>query len=278
VIVPVEEIQAAVRLANAAGRPVCVHASLRSFGHVQGGAQAVIEGLLAEGCTVLVPTFSFSAFAASPLPHQRPSRNAYDYGRPELPRPGNERIFTTTSLEIDREAMGAIPTAVLEMSECVRGNHPLGSFSAVGPLARELVAGQSPIDVYAPLRALAAWDGIVLLMGVGLNRMTLLHLAEQMAGRNPFRRWANGPDGMPMEVAIGGCSDGFVNFAPVLAPLVTSVRVGESLWQAYPVRATLRAVAAAIQSNSRITRCSASVCERCEDAILGGPVVFADPA
>lgn len=192
--VTIGEIRDAVWAVNAAGRPVCVHASLRSFGHVSGGAPAVVEGLLMAGCTVLVPTFSYG-FAVAPLAHQRPARNGCDYARLRASGFGSEHVFTTASRDIDRDEMGAIPASVLDGPTRVRGNHPLDSFSAIGPRARELVAGQAPLDVYAPLRSLAAADGLVILMGVGLNRMTLLHLAEQMAGRTLFRRWANGPDG-----------------------------------------------------------------------------------
>ena len=51
--------------------------------------------------------------------------------------------------------------------------------------------------------------GYVILMGVGLESMTALHLAEEMAGRRLFQRWANGPDGEAMRVSVGGCSRGF---------------------------------------------------------------------
>src|SRR5437764_10147079 len=97
--IQIEEIRRAVRGADAAGRPIGVHASLRSFGHVSGGAQAVVEGLLAERCTVLVPTFS-EAYAVAPAPHQCPARNGYDYARPRPEMPGTERVFTTASTEV----------------------------------------------------------------------------------------------------------------------------------------------------------------------------------
>jgi aminoglycoside N3'-acetyltransferase len=86
--------------------------------------------------------------------------------------------------------MGAIAAAVVQMPGRSRGNHPICSFAAVGPHAQSLVAHQSPLAVNAPLAALADCSGYVVLMGVGLNCMTLLHLAEQQAGRNLFRHWA----------------------------------------------------------------------------------------
>jgi len=65
----------------------------------------------------------------------------------------------------------------------------------VGPLAQQLISGQQPLNVYAPFRALAEAGGWVVLMGVGPDKLTLLHYAEQLAGRIPFRRWANDPAG-----------------------------------------------------------------------------------
>lgn len=50
------------RLGLAAGDVVLIHSSLRSFGHVRGGADAVIDALLrcvGGGGTVVVPTLSF---------------------------------------------------------------------------------------------------------------------------------------------------------------------------------------------------------------------------
>ena len=71
-------IQQAVTDLGLADQPLCVHSSLRSFGHVEGNADAVIDGLLAAGCTVLVPTFSF-LFSVRPSPTSAPARNGTDY-------------------------------------------------------------------------------------------------------------------------------------------------------------------------------------------------------
>jgi aminoglycoside 3-N-acetyltransferase len=193
----VREIRETLRGLGLAGRAVCLHGSLRSHGHVEGGAEAFVRAFLDEGCTVLVPTFS-SAFEVAPPAHLRFRRNGWDYDSAPA-REDSGRVYTPESSEIDRE-MGAIPAAVLAMQGRVRGGHPLDSFAAVGPRAAELVSGQTASNVYAPLKALVSVDGFVLLAGVGLERLTLLHLAEEEAGRILFRRWANDWEGRPSAV------------------------------------------------------------------------------
>ena len=270
-VVQPDEIRTAIRSLGLDGLSLCVHSSLHSFGYVEGGADAVIDALLAEGCTVLVPAHSYG-FAVPPPPDQRPARNGWDYDAFPGSTEGIGRIYTPASREADRE-MGAIPAAVLARPDHLRGDHPLHSFAAVGPLARRLIAGQTPERIYAPLEALAGAGGSVLLMGVGLTRMTLLHLAEQRAGRRLFRRWANGLDGRPRMVEAGGCSGGFDHFAPVLASLKLETVVGASRWQVYPAAAVLDAATTAIRADPQITHCGDPACARCRDAVLGGPLI-----
>jgi aminoglycoside 3-N-acetyltransferase len=119
---------------------------------------------------------------------------------------------------------------------------------------------------------LAEANGAVILMGVGLDKMTLLHLAEQMAGRHLFLRWANGPDHQPMMVETGGCSDGFENFGPVLTSVRREKRVGESSWQVFPAQEALAIAVDAIRREPEITHCDNPKCNRCNDAVLGGPI------
>mgnify|MGYP000091252874 CR=1 FL=1 len=264
-------LQAALHNRNLAGQAVCVHSSLRSFGRVEGGAPSVVAAFLAEGCTLLVPTFSYT-FAVAPPPELQVARNGWDYGSFYGPRADDGRIYTTASQEIDDD-MGAIPTAVVTMAGRVRGDHPLNSFSAVGPLAAQLAETQQPLAVYAPLRALVELGGYVLLMGVALDKMTLLHYAEQEAGRVPFRRWANDSTGKPQMVQAGSCSDGFERFAPILQPWQRAAMVGQSEWHLYPARETMLAATAAIRANPHLTHCGRADCERCRDAELGGPIL-----
>ena len=265
------EIQAAIQRLALTGQAVCVHSSLRSFGQVTGGAVTVVQAFLDEGCTLLVPTYSYD-FAIAPPPALQVPRNGWDYAYDYGERVRSDKVYSPDRQEIDDD-MGAIPAAVLRMPTRVRGDHPLNSFSAVGPLAEKLIAGQSALNVYAPLKALVEESGFVLLMGVGLDTLTLLHLAEEKAGRVLFRRWANDWQGQPQMVEAGSCSDGFGQFAPVLQPWRRETKVGESLWQLFPARQALQAAAEAIRENPQITYCGRPDCERCHDAMLGGPIL-----
>ena len=267
-------MERAVQRLGLADLPVCVHSSLRSFGHIEGGPQTLLDALLAEGCTVLVPAFS-DHFEILPPADKRLERNGWndehDYGVPER----TDDHCTPASTIINR-SMGAIPRALLGRTDRARGAHPLNSFAAVGPLARQLVAGQSPQDVYAPLREIARRDGYVIMMGVGLDSMTALHLAESLAGRELFIRWVMGPNGNPATCRIGSCSRGFSNLDASLRHLETRITVGQSTWRVYPLGQTVDAAAAAIRQQPEITRCSTPSCILCADAIAGGPILQQD--
>jgi aminoglycoside 3-N-acetyltransferase len=267
--VDLEQIRSAVRELGLAQQPLCIHASLRSFGWVTGGAAAIVNELLAEGCTGLMPTFSWG-YAVPPPSDLRPPRNGWDYERRAGEIAGIGRVYTSSSQEVDKD-MGALAAAVLAMPEHIRGQHPLCSFTAVGPQAHTLISPQGPVQVFAPLEMLAHAGGSVVLMGVGLEAMTLLHLAEQWAGRHLFWRWANNAQGQPMAVAVGGCSDGFSALAPILAPLKRETVVGLSRWQVFPARDTLDVAAQEIREHPTVTHCARQTCERCDDAVLGGP-------
>jgi aminoglycoside N3'-acetyltransferase len=266
-----QDIRQTIHRLGLVDRPLCLHASFRSFGGVADGPGAIIAGLLAEGCTVIVPTFSWG-FAVPPPPELRPARNGWDYERFKGPTSGIGRIYTPDTMEVDKD-MGIISATVVAWPGRVRGYHPLCSFTAVGPLAHQLISGQKPSDVCAPLKRLAEAEGSIILMGVGLDKMTLLHLAEQRAGRTLFRRWANDLTGAPMAVETGGCSDGFDNFTPHLAPLLKVVHVGQSQWRVFSARQVLEVASRAIQEQPGLTHCGNSNCDRCRDAIAGGPIL-----
>jgi aminoglycoside 3-N-acetyltransferase len=249
---------------------VMVHASLRSFGDgIESGADTILDALLARGCTVLVPSFTEPQFGVAPPSDMRPPQNAVDY-HDLADWPDHDRIYTADCGVINL-GMGALPARLIARDGARRGTHPLNSFAALGPLAAHLVAGQSPADVYAPIRVLDRRQGTVLLVGVGLNRMTALHLAEQRVGRRLLIRWARRPDGRICMVETGSCSAGFPRLAPYLDHCSRTTTVGASRWSAYPLAETLRAAVEQLHVDPSITRCTNEGCRRCRDSIAGGP-------
>lgn len=267
-----KDVIESVKKAGLQKKSICVHSSLKSFGEVKGGAKTVVDALLESGCTVMVPSFSFS-YAVMPPEEMKFKRNGADYSRLDWIMPGNNMVYSAGSNNLDLKEMGVIPETVLNIAGRVRGDHPLCSFAAAGPFAAELIRSQKPMDVYAPLRELALFEGQVVMMGVGLNKMTAIHLAEQMAGRNMFIRWANGPDKKVITAECGGDSAGFEKLAPYAAAAEKRVKCGESLWRVFDMGKLLKNVARAIMLQPAITHCGMADCVRCNDAVAGGPVL-----
>jgi aminoglycoside N3'-acetyltransferase len=263
------DVRSVLRDLGIHGQAVCLHSSLKSFGNVIGGAKAIVEVFLSEACTLMVPTYSYWAWTAAPdLPELRPPRNAWDYGVEKEPA---TRPFSVDSTEVSPD-MGAIASAVASWPGRIRGANPGVSFSAIGPRATDLIGGQPSIDPNAPQRALAAMSGWLVLAGVGLERATLLHAAEELAGRNMFMRYALTSGGV-VPFATGGCSDGFGDLAPFLEPFRREVFVGESRWWIFPAAEMLKRASDAIRANPNLTRCTDPTCARCESAIEGGPIL-----
>jgi aminoglycoside 3-N-acetyltransferase len=160
------------------GATVLVHSSLSSLGFVCGGARSVVtalETLLGPDGTIVVPTGTGgvdpSRWRDPPVPQEwweelREATPQYDVG---LTPPRN---------------MGAVPDAVLRRAETVRSRHPLVSLAALGKRA-PFVAGDHSLDYGlgegSPLARIYDLDGWVLLLGVGYDRNTSLHLSEYRA-------------------------------------------------------------------------------------------------
>src|SRR5678815_5416027 len=80
--------------------------------------------------------------------------------------------------------LGVVADTFWRMPGVRRSTHPF-AFAARGPRAEEVVVGPLPLPPQAPgspLDRVHALDGRVLLLGVGHDGNTTLHLAELMAG------------------------------------------------------------------------------------------------
>ena len=245
-------IESYLRASPLAERAVCLHSSFKSLGAVDGGPDAVVGGFLRAGFTLMVPSHSWGAFQTSPPAGWTASRNGTesDYAPPRRP---SRAASTLATNEVDSD-MGAIAKAVVRHEGRVRGDHPLCSFTPLGPLAEELVGAQSSDDVHAPLRNLVTADGAVMLLGVDLEGVTIVHFAEEAVGRQQFIRFACGHGDRPTPARCGGCSAGFGAFGSTLRPIEFSVGLGDSRARAFSAELAVDALIRALQANPEISR------------------------
>lgn len=197
------QIKNVIRDYGLTGKNICIHSSYKSLGSKKLKPGEIIETFLEHECTILSPTFSYS-YMREPDEINRPVRNAWDYGKKDEEYGKNSnKSFHTDSNEIDCD-MVIIQKTILGLTQRKRGNNPLDSFTAVGKNAADLVQNQTALDVYNPFKKLIESDGYIILMGVELNKMTLIHHSEKEAGRNMFIRWATGTEVTTIPVETGG--------------------------------------------------------------------------
>ena len=161
------------------GRVVIVHASLSALGWVCGGAVAVVHALL----DVLGPTGSLVMPAHTP-----DLTNPANWEAPPVPSPWVKVIQAHMPafdpLTTPTRAMGAVAELFRTWPTAKRSDHPTFSFSACGPLADWMVGEHEmadPAGERSPLAKLYQIDADILLLGVGFDKCTMLHLAEQRA-------------------------------------------------------------------------------------------------
>lgn len=167
------------RLGVESGMTLLVHSSLSALGWVVGGAQTVVGALIEsvgpEG-TLVLPTHSGGGTDPSGWSNPPVDRDWWPIIRETMP--GFDPDLTPT------RGMGAIPECFRRARDVVRSNHPHTSFTARGPLAEKLTADhalESSLGEHSPLARIYDLGGSVLLLGVGHESNTSLHLCEYRA-------------------------------------------------------------------------------------------------
>jgi len=141
-----------------------VHSSLKSFGRVDGGPDAVIDACLdavGPAGTLMMPTFNHG------------QREAY-----ETP----ECIF---DIKGTRSVNGLITETFRKRAGVKRSFHPSHPYAAFGPLAEWLIAEHLHLDCFdarSPLGKLCAMNGWIVLLGCGMNACTAVHVAQTIYG------------------------------------------------------------------------------------------------
>ena len=260
------DLKAVIQAFSLQGKIICLHSSLKSFGLLAGGAQSLVDSFLESDCTLIVPTFNYNTMVA-------PEQEIYRQNGMDGEVYGETVVFDPQGIELE-PSMGTVAKAVLMEQRSVRGNHPVCSFTGIGPKAKALIQLQTPMDVYAPYKALMETNAVILLMGVGLTRATPIHYAEALAGRELFSRWSKNSQGETFEVKVGSCSEGFELLSGYVESIRQTTQVGMSQWQCFPFHDFVVTLSEAIRHQADITHCSDPSCCRCHDSILGGPTLI----
>ena len=143
-----------------AGDILLVHSSLKSMGHVEGGAETVIAALravLGEEGTLLFPTLSYAT-------------SCVDHCFSNLETPS---------------CVGLITETFRKMVGVRRANHPTHSVAAIGKYRDALVSeaelDDTPVGAHSPFMKLADYKGKILLLGCPFARNTFMHGVEEVA-------------------------------------------------------------------------------------------------
>lgn len=147
-----------------------IHASLSSLGVVEGGPQTVVEALrevAGEEGAVIVPSFRDAI---------RSDHYALRKCQKECPQPLCPSPETGYS--------GIIGETVRRQPDALRSCHPTHSWVGVGGSARFLLEGHrnspTPCGKDSPFFRLMEQNGVVLLLGVGVNSLTNIHAVEDV--------------------------------------------------------------------------------------------------
>ncbi|HTL30882.1 MAG TPA: AAC(3) family N-acetyltransferase [Tepidisphaeraceae bacterium] len=246
--VTVDEIRDGIRASGIKpGDLLLAHSSLKSFGTVESGADAVAEALVqsvSPGGTVFVPTFNFSK-----VPWDRAN---------------------TPSLT------GAITEAFRLRPDAVRSDHSTHAVTGVGPLAQEILADHEkhhPFGEDSPLWRLWQRNAWVLLIGCRHNSSSMIHVAEENVGVPYLKRTRTQKivtkDGF-REVTLRrpNCSTSFNRIdAPLRAAgKIKDGTIGLSHLMLMRAQDIVTAASEMLRRDPAAFLCDAGTCEVCDDA------------
>lgn len=161
------------------GQAIFVHTSLKSLGFVVGGAEIVIRALLeivGEEGTLMMPSQTWKNLDPSTGVHWEEPEEWWPIIRENWPAYDKE---ITPAIN-----MGEVAEMFRKWPGAKRSNHPARSIAAVGKHAEYITKDHDLSNIFgenSPVDKLYKLDGHVLLIGVGYDKNTSLHLAETRA-------------------------------------------------------------------------------------------------
>ncbi len=250
-----QQLKSAFDKLGLSDRPVIAHASLKPFGYINQGAEAVVHAMLDSFNGVLMPTFTYKTMVT---PEVGPPNNGITYGA-EKDLNKMAQPFTP-NMPADK-MMGIVPETLRTHPSALRTSHPILSFAGMN--VDEMLSAQSMDEPLAPIGALAHQDGWVVLINVDHSSNTSIHYAEKLAGRKQFIRWAMVENRIVECPGFPGDSSGFNEIEHHLRSDTRRVLVGDGFIQGISLQRLLTAVQELIKQNPLALLCQRTDCERC---------------
>lgn len=230
---------------------------LAALGEVRGGADTLIGALVASCGTLVMPAFTYQTMI---VPPDGPPNNGMEYGDPDGQNARAEMFRADLPVH---SSLGPLAEALRRLPQAQRSAHPVLSFAAVGEHAAHIIATQSIADPWGSLAWMYNNGGDVLLLGTNHTANTAIHLAEKMAGRKQFVRWAVDEERAYKLEEFPGCSRGFNAIAPKLAWVAQQATIGPAMVQRTPLRNLVDAAVQMIQSDRTALLCDDATCVLC---------------
>ncbi|MFC6331878.1 aminoglycoside N(3)-acetyltransferase [Paenibacillus septentrionalis] len=161
------------------GQTIMVHTSLSKLGFVVGGAETFIRALLeivGEQGTLIMPSQTWKNLDPSTGVHWEEPIEWWPAIREHWPAYDKE---VTPSI-----GMGVVAEMFRKWPGAQRSNHPARSIAALGKHASHITRNHDLSNIFgegSPLDKLYHLNGYILLVGVGYDKNTSLHLAETRA-------------------------------------------------------------------------------------------------
>lgn len=162
------------------------HVRMSSLGWVAGGAQAVVMGLLkavGDMGTVVMPA------------HSGANSDPAQWGNPPVPEewwePIRQAMPAFDPLRTPTRGIGSVAELFRTWPGAHRSSHHSCSFSAIGRRAEMITASHKSLQPFSEDSALAKayeLDAKVVLIGIGHERNSSMHLGEARSGAMPAMR------------------------------------------------------------------------------------------
>ena len=148
------------RIGVRSGDVLVVHSSMKSMGHVDGGAECVIAALsdtLGDDGTLIFPTFTY--------------RTSYE-----------DSFYSNKDT---CSCVGLLSEVFRKTDGVYRTNHPTHSVAIKGRLVDSLIEGEelddTPMGIHSPYRKLASVKAKILMLGCPLTHNSYMHALEEDA-------------------------------------------------------------------------------------------------